>query len=252
MKRITEIMRAKKTTAILFALAAILLLGSGIGAAKANLGVFSDAYSSRVSMQDIGVSLLENGDVVSYRNYDSAKADGTWNAEVPGVLLSNMIAGNDKLVFEKKYPEAISVKNSGSINTYVRVSIYKYWTDADGKKMTELTPDLIKLHFVNGGSWIEDTAARTSERTVYYYNKLLNAGDTTPNLTDTLAISNTVAKKVSQRTEGNKIITTYDYDGVNFHVEAHVDVVQEHNAQSAVKSAWGRSVTISGTSLSLN
>ena len=50
----------------------------------------------------------------------------------------------------------------------------------------------------------------------------------------------------------NIITTTYDYDGLQFCVEASVDAVQEHNAEDAILSAWGRKVSISNGSLSLN
>ena len=254
MKKIDRFLRKKAAAPLLTALAAVLLLGSGIGLTRAQLTIFSDTYSNRVSMEDIGVTLLENGDAVASRDYDSSRADGTWTTSGSGELLANMIGSGDSLVFEKEYPEAISVKNSGTVNTYVRVSIYKYWTDADGSKMTALSPELIKLELVGDGSWIEDKEAATTERSVFYYNELLDAGDTTSDLTDTIAISNAVAKKVTQTVseDGKKIVTTYDYDGVSFHLEAHVDAVQEHNAEEAIKSAWGRAVTISGTSLSLD
>ena len=48
------------------------------------------------------------------------------------------------------------------------------------------------------------------------------------------------------------ITTAYDYDGLQFCVEASVDAVQEHNAEDAILSAWGRKVSISNGSLSLN
>ena len=41
------------------------------------------------------------------------------------------------------------------------------------------------------------------------------------------------------------ITTTYEYDGAQFVLEASVDAVQTHNAQSAIKSAWGVDVGIS-------
>ena len=40
------------------------------------------------------------------------------------------------------------------------------------------------------------------------------------------------------------ITTIYEYDGARFCVEAKVDAVQEHNAQDAIWSAWGRRVNI--------
>ena len=35
------------------------------------------------------------------------------------------------------------------------------------------------------------------------------------------------------------ITTTYEYDGASFVLEATVDAVQTHNAEDAIKSAWG-------------
>lgn len=254
MKRVNRFLQSRKSTILMTIAAVILLIASGVGVAQARLGIISETYSGQVNTQDIGITLIENGDTVAYRNYDSNKADGTWKEKNPGVLLSDMVTDSKKLVFEKEYPEVIEVKNSGAINVFARVSIIKYWTDKDGNRMTTLTPELIDLNVVNTDKWIKDTSDNTTtrERSVYYYSKLLEAGETTPPLTDTISISNEVAKKVTQTQTGNKIVTTYDYDGVQFHVEAYVDAVQEHNAQEAVKSAWGRSVTVNGTSLSLD
>jgi hypothetical protein len=52
--------------------------------------------------------------------------------------------------------------------------------------------------------------------------------------------------------DGKTITTSYDYDGWQFCIEAAVDAVQDHNAEDAIKSAWGRDVTISGGTLQLD
>lgn len=103
-----------------------------------------------------------------------------------------------------------------------------------------------------GTDWIEDEGARTKERTVLYYNKLLYAQgqgtSETPLFADSLVIDDSIAKKVSQETQTNgnytTIVTTYDYDGVSFRVEVEVDAVQEHNAEDAVWSAWGKRISV--------
>ena len=68
-------------------------------------------------------------------------------------------------------------------------------------------------------------------------------------------IDDVIARKVTEKTEKNgnqtTITTTYDYDGVHFQVEAQVDAVQEHNAEDAAWSAWGRRVTVNNGTLSL-
>ncbi|MBD5455468.1 MAG: hypothetical protein HDR23_03150 [Lachnospiraceae bacterium] len=248
-------------TVILFALAGILLFGSSIGGANAALTYFSETYSSRVEMFDIGVTLNENGTGVSWRNY-KANSNAEWN-EHTGVLLENRWSDTDPFQIGKTYDEVISATNSGTINEYVRVNLYTYWVkvevDEEGNKQeTKLQtrdPSLIDLHFDENyvgedKYWLLDEKASTPERKVLYYNRVLEAGKTTVPLTDTLTIDSTIAVKVTQTEteipDGKRITTTYDYDGVEFRIEAEVDAVQTHNAEDAIWSAWGRRVSISG------
>ena len=49
---------------ILLGIAAVLLLGSGVGSARAALTYYSDQYSASMDMSTIGVSLKENGKTV--------------------------------------------------------------------------------------------------------------------------------------------------------------------------------------------
>ena len=51
--------------------------------------------------------------------------------------------------------------------------------------------------------------------------------------------------------EDGTIISTYDYNGYQFVLEADVDSVQDHNAQDAILSAWGKEVTINDNQLAL-
>ena len=266
MKRVTKLLRSPVTTLALFGAAAVLLLTSTIGGARAALTYFSEFYTTRVQMYDIGVTLCENGAAVSWRDY-GASADGTWQ-EATGVLLGNLLtdAGDESLRLGKTYPEALSAENSGSIDEYVRVTVYRYWTDKFGNKLQSLDPSLIDLHFTPGEAWLIDEAASTPERTVLYYRTVLPATDEngeqlaeddprrrTPALTDTLTIeegalkaatTETVTEEVRDGRTYRTVTTTYDYDGVTFVVEAEVDAVQTHNAEAAIRSAWGRSVTV--------
>ena len=243
---------------MLIVVAVLLLLGSSINGTRAALTYYSDTYTSRIQMYDIGVTLLENNEPVSWRNYNSA-GNGTWDEE-KGVLLERMLSEGEELKLGKVYPEELKIRNTGTVNQYARVSIYKYWLDAEGRKDQELSPDLIDLHFTNLDSdWIEDESARTKERTVLYYNKLLYAegegASETSLFADTLTIDDNIAKKVTQETkkEGNytTITTTYDYDGVTFQIEVQVDAVQEHNAEDAAWSAWGKRVMVQDGTLRL-
>ncbi len=266
MKKIKQFLTSPAATVAAFVLAVALLLFSSIGGARAALAYYSDTYSSRVQMYDIGVTLEENGKSVSWRNYDANSADGSWD-ESTGTLLTQMLPKGEQLQIGRKYKEELRVKNTGTINQYVRVSIYKYWTNAPDKenqnetenpaKRIDLSPNLIQLHLANTGSeWLVDESASTTERTVLYYSKLLKSGDTTPIFADSFSIDGMVATKVSQTSETKDgyttITTSYDYDGAQFCIEAKVDAVQEHNVRDAVWSAWGRRVTVDNGTLSLD
>ena len=223
MKRFKKILLSKGVTAGALALAIGLLAFSGIGTARAVLSVFSQTYTTELQTSMVSVQLGQDCE----------------------------IKGDTKLVLGKEYKDNLSAVNNGSTNEYVRVTIYKYWTDKNGKKCT-VDPDLIGLHLVGIGSvWTEDTASAMEnnkagdieQRTVLYCRNLVPAGASVP-FADTLTIDKKVANlnKVTQvPKEGNKteIITSYDYNGLTYHIDVEVDAVQEHNATAAIKSAWG-------------
>lgn len=278
MKKFSKWITSPTATIALFAVAAGLLLFSTIGGAYAALTYFSETYNGQVELQDIGVTLMEKGEhddaakAVAYRDYTKDTQDDWKETEGEthtGVLLSGMLAEDEVFVPGKAYKEEISCANTGTIDQYVRITLRKYWTDPQGNKVftkqkdtdyttPELTPDLIKFTFPNADSWILDTqnSSETEERQIYYYNKLLTAGSDTTNtpLTGTLTVDPSVTLRVTKTIsdDGKTITTSYDYDGWQFCVEATVDAVQDHNAVDAIKSAWGRDVSISGGALQLN
>lgn len=258
MDKLKKIICSPFTTIIAFGMAAIFIGFSTIGGARAALTYYSETYASQVEMHDIGVSLMENNVNVSTRDYFYEVADGTWS-EHTGVLLGKMLAKDEKLVLGKPYKEELAVLNSGTIDTYVRVTIYKYWVDADGNKSRVIDPAMIELSLTNiagmssgNQCWIEDTTAATAERTVLYYNRLLKSGEVSPIFSDTIKINDRIASNVSTSVkEDGTIISTYDYNGYQFVLEADVDSVQDHNAQDAILSAWGKEVTINDNQLAL-
>ena len=62
--------------ALLLGAAALLLLSSTVGSTRAALTYYSENYAAQVSMSSIGVTLLENGERVSSRDY---RDDGEWS-----------------------------------------------------------------------------------------------------------------------------------------------------------------------------
>ncbi|GAA0805236.1 hypothetical protein DWX43_22295 [Clostridium sp. AF19-22AC] len=230
MKSRKKTTNGQKSIIILLALAVILLVGSALGSTSAALSYYSDNYTANLAVSEIGVALVENGNETSEK------------------LLANMVGENEKIQLGKKYPEELTVRNTGEIDQYVRVSIVKSWMK-DGKKVTSLSPDLIDLN-LTGNGWIEDKNASTEERTVLYYSGILAGGAEAPIFADTIRIDGSVATQATKETVKSEngyttITTTYKYDGVTFNLEAQVDAVQTHNAQDAIKSAWGVDVKVS-------
>ena len=188
-ERAAQRQKKNKRVGIPFALslaAALLLVFSAASSSRAALTYYSENYSAEIQMFDIGVTLLENGNEVSWRNY--ARKDDEWQ-EGGGELLSHLLEGENggKVQPGRAYEEKLSVRNSGSIDEYVRVIIYRYWEDKDGNRVTDMPPALIDLG-LSGGGWIEDASAGTEERTVLYYTGIVPAGQQTPALSDTLTI----------------------------------------------------------------
>ncbi len=246
-------------TLVLFVLAIGLLSVSAIGSTRAALTYYSETYTARIDVQSIGVSLVENGKIVSYRDY--THADNVWN-QASGQLLT--LPEGEEWQIGRTYPEVLSVRNSGSIDEYVRVKVYKYWVDEQGNKLPHLSPAMIDLHLTND-HWIVDDRATTARMreddprdgemiVLYYDSPLAAAGEggvfyETEAFADSVTIRGDVATQVTRTssTDANgwtTVRTVYDYDGASFVVEAEVDAVQTHNAVSAIKSAWGVDVEV--------
>ncbi|WP_165043923.1 hypothetical protein [Adlercreutzia sp. ZJ138] len=277
MERVKLVLAKQKVTLALFATAVVLLCIGGVGSAQAALTYFSEDYVTHVEMQNIGVTLLENGTRVAWRDYISENNWDETNTQLPdevpfvqpdtsgdylyhgaqGRLLEHMLGATDgSLKPGVAYDERLTVQNTGTINQFVRVTIKKYWVDEQGAKRTDVSPSLIDLNLTNTGSdWLLDKEASTPERTVLYYSHLLEPTQVTSEFADTLTINKAVSNRVTQTEsttgEGTVITTTYDYDGLTFCVEACVEAVQDHNAEDAAKSAWGANVVVSGDRLSL-
>ena len=234
----------KKAPVFLLVAAAVLLLASTVGSTQAALTYYSDNYSAQVTVSNIGVTLLENGSKISSRNYIGG--DKLWDTTT-GDLLTNMLSEGEKLVLGKDYTEKLTVKNSGAIDSYVRVILTKSWQKNE-RKETALSPALIELHEVKGSGWVKDEAASTDERIVLYYTNVLDVDKETSPCIDAISINPAIGTKVTETRQnvdgGTKITYTYAYNGYTFNVEAEVDAVQTHNAKDAIKSAWGVDVTV--------
>ena len=232
--RLRKILAMPLVTGILFVLAAGLIGFGGIRGAQAAPRIVSDWYGAQVEMTEIKTAIVENGKIVE--GYDTLLGSSFFSANKDNGISEN----GSGFAIGKTYNELLTVENVGSIPQYVRVSVYRYWVDADGKDINsaKFDPEYIELGFNTDGGWSIDEEASTAERVVLYYSRPLAVGeqlDGDPFVT-TLRISPKVSALLNE--DG-----TYKYEGVNFRIEATVDAVQTHNGPDAMHSAWGRTNT---------
>ncbi len=256
MKKIKSFFRSSMGTTFMFMLAVLFLMTGTIGGVRATPQIFNPEFAyGGVELDQIGVTLVENGTDVSWRNYDKGSEAFIFNSNSDdpemGALLTKMldVEEDHKLKLGKKYTEELKVRNSGSIPQYVRVTVYKYWVDDSGKRFdaydangNDMINGLIKLHFREDNGWVIDHTSDTKERTVLYYKNIVGTepdkNETLP-FADYLIIDNAIIDyaKVTTTTDGNTV--TWVADGMKFMIEADVDAVQDHNGRAAIKSAWG-------------
>lgn len=278
--------KLSKRTLALLAATALLFGGGSYTGTKAALTYFSNDYTAEFSLDHLQVHLIENDVDVCHGNnvmtsvhrYDNG---GERDKKYRGNLLEeNLGYSFDPEDVEKHrtdapaytlgtpgkvapgltYTEKIGCKNGSNINQYVRLTIKKYWVK-DGKKVTTLSPDLIKLTYdgkpYNSSDWTLNTKENvgSKETQTFYLNNVLkggtreDGGDYSPLLFNELTIDEDVLDDANMTTEtskvkeGNKTITTYtysyDYDGYTFYIEADVQAIQTHNVNDAIGALWG-------------
>ena len=258
-----KIRRSPVVAGLLFLLAVVLLFAGSVGGTQAALQIYSSDYISAFELDHIGITLYENGTPVSFRNYGDAAASG-FTEKQDGDLVLKTLEDDPSFQIGRKYPFVITCKNTGTIDHYLRVTVYKYWVQvgegeefglkgwfhglsSNTKKLLDVekhSPATIHLGYngsegYNTSAWAKDPDSSTAERDVYYYTGILPVGGETAPLFDTLWVDSSVAKSVITETVGSLTTYTYAYDGYGFVVQAEADAVQTHNARAAIRSAWG-------------
>jgi len=249
-----KINKTSLITILLAVLGVCLLLVGGIGGARAVLVPDAVEYDETLQASKVDVELYENDSLVSGKD----------------TLLSAL--QEKPFAVGKHYPEVLKVKNpDASVDSYVRVTLYKYWTitetSEDGEtiitKRVDLDPSLIEFDIPeqdpDDPDWIEKTPEKNSpESRVFYYTKKLSAGkETTPVINAIFAkyeldnyVTQTIVKeKGPDNITRTTITSTYQYDGLTLNLEASVDAIQASHVEDAMKASWGVDVTMSGDTI---
>ncbi len=234
---------------MLLLFAVILCLGfSGVQTTRAALSVQSNYYRAQANMQDTGIAIMENGVQITDRFNEP---------EYRGRLLGgDLMLMNGETVadfnYGVRYRENLAVKNTGTIDQFVRVFVTRYWAELDEngnviRKLPELNPELIEVRFVDG-NWTNPVLTPSGERYTLYYTGnggILAPDEVSPIFADSIRVNGDLELIVSTVTtdvvDGKKVtVYTYIYDGKAFILEVEAQGVQTHNAKDAVISAWGK------------
>ncbi|MBQ6126497.1 MAG: hypothetical protein IJI77_05720 [Erysipelotrichaceae bacterium] len=247
----------KKNLSYVYLLLLILAMGilvfttvNGVAAATPN--IISDEQTSHMDMDKIGVALQKadsNGDFtdISTIVYNSG---GEWSITSSG----NLFDDDASLKPGKTIDAQFRVKNYGEIGEYVRAIIYKYWVDEKGNKIADadISPDMIIPILSSDSAWIKDM--ETDEKIFLYYSKMLETDDATTVFLTGVKIDGEIKKyydakeyvyyKEDGSVDYTKTVYDYKYNGKSFVIEVEVDAVQGHHPKEAIRSAWGKNVTI--------
>ncbi|MBP3897796.1 MAG: hypothetical protein J6D57_08235 [Mogibacterium sp.] len=207
------------------ALCVVMIVLGGLIARTAAALIEGDEAQLEMGMATLDVQLTENDTVV---------ADGTTEGKLFSALADTVIDPG------YTYEENIAVRNSGASPEYVRVIIRKYWTDDSGKVTDAVSPESIEL--VTGSGWFENAAESSTEQSVYYCSRSLDAGTDSAPLFTGIRVNGKIADAftIAEDPADDKVLkATFAYDGLSFNVEAEVQAIQYDHANEAAGSAWG-------------
>lgn len=269
--------RAISARTLILLFAAVILCALGltgvINVTQAQLVAYSEEHRADIEQTHIGVALVEatgaEADAADPKwrvvnKGEAAGTDGLSLDSAEGKLLAQTDADSDELLLlggdpqmipGKAYDEMVSVRNSSGMDEYVRVTIYKYWSDGENKISPEaLSPELIELDIADGegDAWVRSEKESTAERDVYYLRTKLDANATAAPLVTGVKLSADVAKddfvdkvRALGLKAASEDLEAASEDGaskalsVQVNLEARVDSVQTHSVRAAAKSAWG-------------
>ena len=245
-------LRSPVTTVALFVAAALLVIGGTVGGAQAALNIQSHDYVAQARLTEIHVALIENGEVRENADADTSTAYKHTHS-TPGyehTLLSSIAAQTGgEFAVGHVYDNVLAVRNVAvapdagtGIDQFVRVTVYKYWVDANGDKCPALDPSLIVLDLGQAGAgWTIDEGSSTPEKTVLYYEPALapqgGAHDGIVSESTPFATTFMVDESVLTATGSDGQLS---YAKKKPEVKVVVDAVQTHNADAAKTSAWGK------------
>lgn len=215
----------KKRLAIVLASIAII---AAIGGTYASFISSSNPIEKDVTAPELGITINQ---IVSEEALESGKItqeDGklSYMGAVPGTVVS----------------EKVNVTTGAkSTDCYVRVAVYRNWTDVQGEKIVDeelIDTKGIGIETIDRENWIILEPEDDAEVIYFYYKKPLKAGESTTNLMDSFSI---LTDSLSDNSNA--------YAGLGVHLEFVADAVQKAAGKDAMLSEWGIEAVFDGDNL---
>jgi hypothetical protein len=201
----------KKKLGILIALIVVILLGAGTYAAFYT----SADVKEDVSTSNLGIKLVQTQDKditgVTAIADDGTNGTGFQYAGAPGDTVN----------------ETMAVASTGKRDTYVRVIIHRFWSNASGTKDPNNDPTKISIT-CKSSNWIVTEDPNDPEVITCYYKPVLKAGETSANVMDAFSIASDL---------------TNQYSGFSTNITFKADGIQITAAKDAMKAEWGVNAT---------
>ena len=176
------------------------------------------------------LGILAVSGTISYMvaNTDAEHKVSASNLNVKLIESENRVA---KVVPGERIDYPIKVKNTGDYPLYAKITVMKYWSEAN-KKNYNGNSSLITLLNKNGDDWImDDKTDMNNKEVVYFYSrKPIEPNKTSSEFISQVAISENVS--VKDRT-------------LNLNVDCTVDAIQNIDVKNAMMAEWGLDVSIS-------
>ena len=165
-----------------------------------------------MSSTNLGIELMEG-----------KTEEGTQTLSDGTVVLDNVSPG--ATIDKQLYVE--NVKESPS---YIRVTLTKYWEDADGVKLPEKAAEQIIVDPLDETNWIVQRDKANDEVIYMYYKAPIETGEVTTNFLNQVKIAQSGADLDNS------------YTNLKAKVDVEVDAIQQYAAQDAILAEWGLEV----------
>ena len=209
---------------LLMGVAAALVMATVVGGTLAADQVSGDqAVAAPLAATNLRID-LEGGNVLQPQVFDLDQQE-------PGPYMP----GDTILLQTGEQPGIYTVKNTGSVDAYIRVTVNKYWMQ-ENEKALQLDSSLLTAQLLDHSNWIESSTEdlfgqnTTGETQVFYYKHPLKVNAAAEALLGSLQLAGSVGNEYQNCGIRLEAVA----DGVQFAGAAHNDVNQQ-----GILSSWG-------------